>query len=278
MTSTNEKYLTRLAAILNQAENASTDEESAAYMAKAQELSTAYQIDLEVARQTTVDKNRRPVPIQKTLTIGYRGQRGLKRRAELCIAIATVNDVEVNIARDGSRVYFFGFDTDIETVEILYASLLLQMAQSSDAYLKSGAYKEEIVGRWVHRRNSWGYLEEQYVEKPVDGRVARASFEEAFRYRIAARLREARLEARSKASEEQVTIDGVSSSKDLVLRNKAVEVHDFYKAHSTARGHFSGSSSSGHSRSGFAAGTAAGNSARLGASRSIGGGRTAVTA
>jgi hypothetical protein len=293
-----DKQLDRISKLLRQAEKAGTPEEADAFMAKAQQLATATAIDLEVARQHVADKERRKVPTMRQVKIGEQGKRLLHTYVELFLAIARANDITCDIAHNSTYVYAFGFDTDIDVAEALYASLVVQMVEASNAYLHSGEFKAEKI--WVpggYRRTGKRYYNEwtdRYVQDTeyVEGRykstptiTARKSFQVAFARKVGQRLTEARGQAiaAAEAAEAELIIpvsgvpDAASTGTALVLRAKEVEVRDFYKATSRARGSYRGgrsSTSSGHARN---AGREAGAKARLGGERAIGGGRRTIT-
>lgn len=260
-----DKYLSKIAAMLRQAETTENEHEAQAFMQAAQRLATATQIDLEIARQHQKNKEKRETPIQKRIAIGDRGKKGLKYYVRLFLAIAGQNGITCDMASNSTAVYAFGFPSDIEMVELLYASLVSQMIEASDKYLRSAAYKQETVERWNDAK--W-----RYETKPVDGRVARASFQEAFISTITSRLYKARLDAITEIKADEP--ESAESSTDIVLRNKEIEVRDYYKQASTASGSWGGyKGSSGHSTHASGAGREAGQRARIGGNRAIGGGQ-----
>ena len=243
---------------------------------------------------------------------------------ELFLEIGRANDVKCDIARDSSRVFAYGFDTDIDAVQALYSSLVVQMVRASDEYIKSKRYAQEKVWRWVRvgadgRRPSRGTHEWQ--ERPVHATTARVNFQHAFAARIGSRLAQAALQAREQAvdaerrarayphgaapsgvgssgvgsfgvgtlgvgSLDEVSSDagapgtagaGGQSGMALVLRAKEVELSDHYRATSTARGSWRGTSATaGYSELASRAGDRAGRQARLGGERTIGGSRPAL--
>ena len=144
-----DKDLTRIAALLRKAEGTDNEHEADAYLQAAQRLATLASVDLAVARAHTDRKERRAVPTQRSIVIGESGKRGLRTYVQLFLAIGRANNLTCDIARDSSRVYAFGFDTDIEMVQTLYASLVVQMVRASDAYIKSGDYARELVTKRV---------------------------------------------------------------------------------------------------------------------------------
>ncbi|RZU36001.1 uncharacterized protein DUF2786 [Streptomyces sp. BK022] len=282
-----DKMLDKLAKILNQAENASTPEEAATFMKKAQALATLTSIDLAVARQHTAKREQREQPTHKTITIGQPRKNNNARLVNLFIAIADQNDVKVNIAMNSTFVIAFGMPSDIEVVEALYASLLYQMTEAANAWLKLGEYKKETVLRRVTKRDAWGPYKD-LVERPMDGRTARANFYEAFTNRISSRLWEARQEALEKVKKNVYTLPTtgengveyeVEVSAALVLKEKSDEVKDYYEKASTAKGSWKGAGSTAHtSTTARRAGDEAGQSARLGSAKAIGGQRTSIAA
>lgn len=279
-----DRMLDKIAKLLNQAEHAANEAEAETFMKKAQALATTEAIDLAVARQHTAKKEDREKPIQKSVKIGERGKKALKLYVELFSEIANVNDVKMNIARDSSWVYLFGMPSDIDVVEVLYGNLVHQMVEAANAWLKLGTYKKETETRKVRRYDEvWGDYSVDFVEKPVDGRTARASFYRAFTSRVGWRLRDARRDALRVVENARyevmndVTGERMHQSAEIVLKGKAVEVHDFYQATSTAKGSWKGSSA-GFSGAGSNAGRQAGDSARIGSPKAIGGTRTGINA
>jgi hypothetical protein len=195
------------------------------------------------------------------------------------VAVGRANNLTCDIARDSTRVHAFGFDTDIDMAETLYASLVVQMVRASDAYIKSGDYALEKVIKRVAvttpgRFGGWRQ-EYQYVAKPVHATTARINFQQAFARRIGARLAEVR-----KQTEERLIAEGPAQEGNgvaLVLRNREVELADHYKANSSARGSWPGSrAAAGFSERSRRAGDRAGRRARLSPEKAIGGRRDAI--
>jgi hypothetical protein len=281
------KYLDKLAKLLNQAERAATPEEAEAFMQAAQRLSTATAIDLEVARQHVAQKERRETPSMREIPIGERGTRLLFTYVQLFLSVAAANDVKCDIAQNSTKVYAYGFASDIDVTQALYSSLLVQMVRASDEYLNSGSYKSETTSRDLYERDAWGYRRWVGTEqKPVHRTVARKSFQLSFASQVGQRLRTARREAIAAAEAERVqllteaaldTETTTSTGTELVLAAKEVEVRDFYKSTSNAKGSYRGGKSSrAHSSHASRAGTEAGAKARLGGEKALGGSRKAL--
>ena len=270
-----EKYLTKLAALLRQAESTDNPHEAEAFMEAAQRLATATSIDLAVARAHTAKAERRTAPVAKRIEIGEAGKRGLRTYVQLFLAVGRPNDLRFDIAHNSTYVIAYGFPADIDTCEALYASLVIQMVRASDAYLRSGAYREETV--LVRVRNERGRVVTQ--RRPVHGTTARVSFQTAFAARIAERLQWAREQATARVAEIEGAAEPGSTTMALALTEKALEVTSAYQELSQARGTWGGYTSTGRtSHAALRAGRRAADQARLGAQPELPEGRRQVGA
>ena len=247
---TDDKMLARIAALLRQAEGTDNAHEAEAFMAAAQRLATATSIDLAVARAHATTRTAAQAPAQRTVTIGEPGSRGLRTYVQLFAVIASANDVRCDVASNSTYVYAYGFPEDIDATHSLYASLVVQMVRSCDAYLSTGAHK------------------------PTPTITARLNFQRAFGSRIGQRLAEARDEAKREATQSRSAAPGTA----IALRNKELELRDHYRTQSRARGSWRATSASaGYSSAARQAGDRAGRQARLGASPELPGARTRLT-
>lgn len=244
-----DKMLARIAALLRQAEGTDNTHEAEAFMAAAQRLATATSIDLAVARSHTDARTKAQMPVQRTITIGDPGKRGLRTYVQLFVVIAMANDVKCDIASNSTFVYAYGFAEDIDASHALYASLVTQMVRASEAYIGSGKHK------------------------PTPTITARINFQLAFGARIGKRLQEAREDAQREATKNKANRPGTA----IALRNKDIELKSFYRETSRARGTWSASSATaGYSSSARRAGDRAGRRARLGGSQELSGARGAL--
>jgi len=163
--------------------------------------------------------------------------------------IALANDVKCDVASNSTFVYAYGFTEDIDASHALYAGLVVQMVKASDAYISSGAHR------------------------PTPTITARLNFQLAFGARVGQRLSHARDEAQRAATDDRAGRPGTA----LALRNKDLELKDFYRQASVARGSWRATSaSSGYSSSARRAGDRAGQRARLGPCTELAGARTAL--
>ena len=243
---TEDRMLSRIAALLRQAEGTDNTHEAEAFMAAAQRLATATSIDLAVARAHSATRTAAQSPTQRTITIGEPGARGLRTYVQLFAAIASANDVRCDVASNSTMVYAYGFGEDIDATHALYASLVVQMVRACDAYLATGAHR------------------------PTPTITARLNFQLAFGGRIGQRLAEARDDAKREATGFRKAKPGTA----LALRNKDIELRDHYRRESQARGTWrAASASAGYSSAARRAGDRAGRAARLGSAPELPGAR-----
>jgi hypothetical protein len=246
---TDDKMLARIAALLRQAEGTDNAHEAEAFMAAAQRLATATSIDLAVARSHAATRTPAQTPVQRTITIGNAGTKGLRTYVQLFAVIAAANDVRVDVASNSAFVYAYGFAEDIDASHALYASLVVQMVRASDGYVGSGAHR------------------------PTPTITARLNFQLAFGARIGQRLTRAREEAQQEAKADRRSRPGTA----IALRNKELELRDFYREESKARGTWQATrASAGYSSAARRAGDRAGRRARLGNSPELSNARTAL--
>ena len=244
-----DKMLARIAALLRQAEGTDNIHEAEAFMAAAQRLATATSIDLAVARAHSAKRTAAQSPVQRTITIGTAGTRGLRTYVQLFVVIAGANDVRCDVATNSTFVYAYGFAEDIDASHALYASLVVQMVRASDSYIASGAHR------------------------PTPTITARLNFQLAFGARIGQRLAEAREQTRREAHKDRGRAPGTA----IALRDKDIELRDYYRSASTARGTWQANRvSAGYSSAARRAGDRAGKRARLGNNPELSGARGAL--
>jgi hypothetical protein len=246
---TDDKMLARIAALLRQAEGTDNPHEADAFMSAAQRLATAASIDLAVARSHAANRSAAQAPIQRTITIGTAGTKGLRTYVQLFVLVAGANDVRCDVASNSTFVYAYGFAEDIDASHALYAGLVVQMVRASDAYLASGAHR------------------------PTPTITARLNFQLGFGVRVGQRLTEARDQTRREATKDRGRPPGTA----IALRDKEIELRDYYRSASKARGTWQVSrASAGYSSAARRAGDRAGRRARLGTSPELPGARTAL--
>ncbi|NKY60282.1 DUF2786 domain-containing protein [Nocardia flavorosea] len=264
-----ERLLTRIGGLLRQAESTDNEHEAEAFLAAAQRLATRSSIDLAVARAHTRDRERGAALVQRMIPIGEPGRKGLRTYVQLFVAIADANDVRCDVARTSTQVYAYGYAADIDVCEALYSSLLVQMVQASDRYIKSGAHRSATMEKVVVERRR-GRRVRRVVRVPVAGVTARLNFQMAFAARVGARLAETRKEVeRAATTRDTRAAEPISEEQAagtaLALRGKELELADFYSRNSEARGTWRGpQTSTGYAPDARQAGDRAGRVARLG--------------
>ena len=236
-----ERVLDKIGKLLAQAEGTDNEHEADAFVTRAQELATAYAVDLETARARQASRRLQATEDafeQRTLQVGERGRRGNRQLVGLYLVVAQANDVLVNVAQDSTFVLGFGYPADLDVVEQLWASLATQMATAAGRRLRRGEHREAGVAAVSFRLSFYdGWLSE-----------------------VQARLREARHRA-------IVAVDARSGTPGsaLVLRHKAERVRAFHDRESSARGSWRGARTERQlSGRAFAAGRSDGRVARLG--------------
>ncbi|MDP1795663.1 MAG: DUF2786 domain-containing protein [Acidimicrobiales bacterium] len=168
---TNSKIVGRIQALLAKAESTEFPEEAEALFAKAQELMTRHSIDEVLAR--TRSSSDKPEMRKVKMEAPY-----ASAKFTLISAVGRANDVQV-IGDGNYLVTMFGYRTDLDAVEMLFASLVVQATRS----MFQAGY--ELAGRRV--------------------RAFRHSFLIAFAHHIEQRLREAKQRAEDEVASEMGT-------------------------------------------------------------------------
>ncbi len=166
-----DDLLARVRALLAKAESSTFEEEANAFTAKAQELMARHAIDQAMLSAASHDPSdvpsSREIPLESPYPVA---------KALLLTVVGDANNCRV-LTRNDSVALVFGFTSDIETVEMLYTSLL---TQSSIAMLSAGP---KVSASGVSRTKSF-----------------RNAFLQAFSFRVGERLRPAQQTAQTEAS------------------------------------------------------------------------------
>lgn len=126
LTEAPERLLDRVRKLLAQAEDESvTPAEAQAFTAKAAELMAKYGIDraLLAAERPETDK-----PGDRIVTIDNPWAREKAHLLSGLAAALRCHCILLGGSRPGSRVHLFGFTSDIDRTDVLYTSVLIQMA------------------------------------------------------------------------------------------------------------------------------------------------------
>lgn len=250
--------LETLSKLLNQAENAATEAEAEAFFAKAQELATMHAISLAQARAHTERSQRREQPTHEQVVIGAPRQHVNSHLCLLAVAIGEANSLRTNIASNNTFVIWFGLPSDVEKATMLLHSISHQMVRAADAFVRGRTWAVE------RDRESGG--------TPMTAQKARKTYYTTYVRVIGQRLLAARSQAQAQYDREVTGGDSAA----LVLRNKEIEVRDYYAQTSTARGSWRGQRISFSSGAAVRTAQEDAQRTRLDAARQIGGSRPAV--
>lgn len=189
-TPTKTDLLDRVRALLAKAEGTDSKHEAEALTAKATELMAKYGIDAAMAA-ARADVRQKPANKVVLIENPY-----ANRKSQLYYGLLKAFGCDAVWVASGSntKLHVFGFEADLEAVEMLYTSLLLQAAHQS-----------QNVPSWENAR-SW-----------------RTEFWAGFSSIVVRRVRQSRR-----------TVEDAETKKEpgtaIVLRDRAVEVRDALKA------------------------------------------------
>lgn len=235
--------------LLTHADKAGTPEEQKTYLEKAESLAAEHSINLALIRKRQADADDpegiRDVPTTGTLyslqalpSVTYRNL-----AVELGSAIADAHGAKCTIRGKSEYMTFYGFPEDIHLTELMLTRVTPMMFEASDAYLKSPEHRASGVA----------------------GVSARITFCKSFAWEVGRRLKEAVAQTEARVQETLALTDG-STSTEIALREKAVEVADYVEyafKRQGVRGRWSGSRTSNPSYGAMNAGESAARSANL---------------
>ncbi len=148
-TPSNSKIVSRVQALLAKAESTEFPEEAEALFSKAQELMARHSIDEVLARQrsTTDRPGMRIVQMEAPYA---------SAKFTLISAVGRANDVQV-VGDANYRMTMFGYATDLDAVELLFASLVVQATRSmfrvprEDVGSRVKAFRHAFLVAFAHR-------------------------------------------------------------------------------------------------------------------------------
>lgn len=231
-----ESTLRRIRALLAQAEDpAATPAEAEAFSAKAHELMVRYSIDHAMVAASKPGTRETPIVRRFAAEQGYG-----KPKMFLLAGIAQAFPTHVVRVRNGQEVVIeiVGFASDLDLIDTLYTSLLLQGTSALS-------------------------------RQPRSDRAFRTSFWYGFSNRVALRAKDTFKRVEREAEETQV-------GTALVLANRKDDVNSAAAAHYAGQRLGTYSTGKATSRAGRDAGVEAANRADLGRTR-VGGGHRALT-
>jgi hypothetical protein len=176
---TDERMLSRIRALLAKAEATEYAEEAEALSARAQELMAKYSIDQALL---AAESGRKDAPAGRRIAVDNPYE---APKTSLLQAVATANRCRVVWSKEVGLATVVGFDADLDAVELLFTSLLVQ---ASAAMLRAGA-RQDAYGR-------------------SRTRAFRQSFLVSYAIRIGERLSQAAEHATQEAAAEQEAAAG----------------------------------------------------------------------
>lgn len=262
------KMLDKIAKLLAQAEGTNNADEAAAFTEMAQKLATMYAVDLEIARYRAANKDAREELTTRRVSVGEPGRQHKNRFwSDLALAIAAANDIRCTIAGDNSAIWAYGYPSDIDVLERLFASLNVQMVDGANRALRDGEHKK--LG--------------------VHGRTFRPNFYDGFVREMGMRLFTARADAliERKRQDEEIAARFVATAADepeettmtgaLVMVKKSEAVSDYYNKTNNARGSYRSYGATTRNSAAAGMGRAAARNASLGGGAgALGGGKKAI--
>ena len=180
-----ERMLSRIRALLAKAEATEYAEEAEALSARAQELMAKYSIDQALV---AAGAGRKDAPSGRRIAVDNPYE---APKTSLLQAVATANRCRVVWSKDVALATVVGFEADLDAVELLFTSLLVQ---ASTAMLRAGS-RQDAYGR-------------------SRTRAFRQSFLVSYAIRIGERLAEAADHATKEAAAEQEAAAAAGAAKD----------------------------------------------------------------
>lgn len=123
--------LEKVRALLAKAESTEHEAEADALTAKATELMAKYGIDKAMAEARA---NVKAVPSNKIVTIDEPYARVKSILINVIAQALNCQCVQLDTAGPKSHIHMFGFESDLEQIDMLYTSLLLQMGHAVNRY------------------------------------------------------------------------------------------------------------------------------------------------
>lgn len=177
-----EKMLGRISKLIRQAEGAPEGSpEREAFMEKAMTLSQAHSIDMVIARDHALKKEKVEEPEERKYQTGEIGHRTQSKKyahfVDLILALGHAFDMKPLISHSNVYVWLMGYPSDHDMVEKMYGMLSVQMVAEADHDLANGANKAKRYVKKTQRveipdeERAWG--------EPVDP-TAWSSYEKRY--------------------------------------------------------------------------------------------------
>jgi hypothetical protein len=278
--------LEKIAKLLAQAEGTNNPAEAQAFTDKAFALAQAYNIDIAMAKARQKDRGKNEEVETRAIKVGEPGRKFKNMPwVDLFLAIARNNDVRCTIAHDRATVYAYGFPSDIDMCERLFASLNVQMVGQCNTALRDGVHKAQGVHGATFRPNFYVGFGNEISRRLHEARKneleRRAQEEKAEQERFAEMIaaaapstgfvEDAGTQAELDSPQEE------SLSTELVLKAKVEQVDEFYRSKTGhLRGGYGGYSPNRSSYSAQGVGREAARKVSIGGAGSLPGARKAI--
>ena len=242
-----DTVIDKVAKLLTHADGASTPEEQAAFIDKAEMLASEHAINLAMLRKKQADTEEqtgRPTTSQMYSLRALPSTTYRNLTVRLGTEIIMAHGGRSAIYGRGDFMIFYGFPEDIELTELMLTRITPMMFEAAD---------EHVVTVEFHLTG-------------VAKQSGRIEFCHSFAYEIGRRLREAVKATASRMQEEQLAIGDGEYSTALVLRDKELEVADYVNyefKRQGVKGTYKGSRTSAHSGTATEAGRRAAREVNL---------------
>lgn len=270
-----DKKIETILKLLAQAEGTNNEEEAKAYTERAQHLATINAIELEMVYARQKDKVTREEPTVKTVKVGEPGREHKNRFwVDLYLGIARSNDIRSTISHDRANCHAYGYPSDIEVTEILFASLNTQMVSLANEALRKGEHRALGVHGRTFRNNFYeGFvrtIEDRLYKARNDALAEQRKRDEEIAERLAPVLKDA---AAVPDLGDEPVITGA-----LVMVKKTEAVNEYYasKTRGVVRGSYRSYGAGTKHYGAQRAGSQAGQSARIGNQGAVGGHKKAI--
>jgi len=195
--------------LLTHADKAATDEERRTYIEKAEGLAATHAINLALIRkkQADAESGDRDRPITGEMfsltalpSVTYRNL-----AVELSSCIGRAHGAQCAIRGKSQWMTFYGFPEDVTLTELMINRVTPMMFEEADRYLQS----------------------EEHRVSGTPAVSARITFCKNFAWEVGSRLKKAVEQTEREAIEIEGAQAGASTSTEIALREKAVEVRDY---------------------------------------------------
>lgn len=251
--------IAKLFSYADDAESRGQSQEAQSFFAKAAQLCESMGVS-EAKVRADMDKGaRKDAMTVLDIRIGVPGSRGLRVTASsIAQILSSMFQARIDLRNDGSKIFFYGTGEQAERAKLTVESIITQMESARNVAHKeySSQVKQGLLG-------------------PYPERFSRVSFYQGFLDEMLTLARNISSK-RSAFINKNVPDDDVaeseytkSNSTALALRELDLEVRDFYKDKSTARGSFKSGTAGYNSTSSHRMGVEAGQSVSLSSQKAL---------